>query len=102
MHIDIAWLLMGDPGSSHRRPPTAEEALRQGRLLGYEPKRIRRRRAGPRPPADLRLLTLAPGQELRDLTRKECEVARLWLRRNNRHCRTNKQADGRFRLLRTR
>ena len=99
---DITWLLMGDPGSSNRRPPTPEEALRQGRLIGYEPKRPGRPRKGPRPPSDPRLSTLEVGQELRDLTRKECETARLWLRRNNKHCMTRAQADGRLRLWRTR
>lgn len=104
--FDVTSTLMGDPGSTSRRPPTAAEIERQGRLLGARAERHRlykpRSRSGPRPPSDLRLLTLAVGQALDGLTRVEAETARAWLKRNDKHCAVRVQPNGRYRLQRIR
>lgn len=77
MFIDITWFLMGDPGSTHRRPPTSEEIRRLDQREAYC-----RRNAKRHPPGDRRLLTLMPGEELTGLTEGQAKAGCAWLARN--------------------
>lgn len=91
--FDVTAIIMHDPATAYRRPPTPHEVAWCSR-----PQPDTRRHG--RPPNDVRLLTLPNGGELVGLTQKEINVALSWLRRNLMAASVKKMPDGRFRLRR--
>ena len=91
--FDLTPILMGDPGSSWRRPPTLHE-------VAWCERRQPDVRSKGRDPKDVRLLTLPNGGEIVGLTHKEMTVALSWLRRNLMAASVKKMPDGRYRLRR--
>lgn len=93
---DITSILMGDPGSTCRRPPTAAEIERMGRLFGANSERHRPRRQ----PYDMRLASLAVGHELVGLTKEQARKAAGWLYRNLKSASVKRMTNGQYRLRR--
>ena len=91
--FDVTAIIMHDPATAYRRPPTAHEVA----WCDRRPPDVRRRG---KPPADVRLLILANEAEIVGLTQKEINVALSWLRRNLMAASVKKMPDGRFRLRR--
>lgn len=87
MQIDIAPLLMGDPGTSFRRPPTDKERVRAIHInYGVWTSRWSR---------------LEVGDSIYDLSRDKAYDGRNWLRKRYRDAVIWRALDGSYQLRRT-